>query len=263
MPGTKFETGIDLRGQRATNAADASAATDLVTKQQLDNAVVGLAWKSPAARVATTTNGTLATAFANGQTVDGVTLATGDRILLKNQTTQSENGIYTVNASGAPTRATDADSTAELQGAAIYVTSGTTNADTAWTQTTDNPTVGSSNIVWAQFGGGTLPIAGAGLVLTGSTIDAVAASGGGLQINANDMQVDATVTRIQTFATHASATSIAITHTLGKQFINAAVFITATGERIFPGEVATSTTVYTFTFGVAPGANTLTFVLEG
>src|SRR5688500_804482 len=109
MP-TKFETGIDLRGQRAVNAADASAATDLVTKQQLDNAIVGLAWKSPAARVATTTNGTLATAFANGQTIDGVTLVTGDRILLKNQTTQSENGIYTVNASGAPTRATDADS---------------------------------------------------------------------------------------------------------------------------------------------------------
>ena len=53
-------------------------------------------------RVATTANGTLSSAFANGQTVDGVTLATNDRILLKNQSTGSENGIYTVNASGAP-----------------------------------------------------------------------------------------------------------------------------------------------------------------
>lgn len=58
-------------------------------------------------RVATTANGTLATAFANGSTVDGVVLATGDRILLKNQTTTTDNGIYTVNASGAPTRAAD------------------------------------------------------------------------------------------------------------------------------------------------------------
>lgn len=263
MAGTKFEIGIDLRGQKATNAADASSATDLVTKQQLDNALLGLAWKAPAARVATTTNGTLATAYANGQTIDGVTLVTGDRILIKNQTTQTENGIYTVNASGAPTRSTDADSTAELHGAAIYVTSGTTNADTAWTQTTDNPVIGTNNIVWAQFGGGTLPVAGAGLTLTGSTLDVVGASGGGLTVNANDMQVDSTVTRVQTFSTHASTTSIAITHTLGKQFIHAQVFITATGERIFPGEVATSTTVYTFSFGTAPSANTLTFVLEG
>jgi hypothetical protein len=263
MAGSKFETGIDLRNQVASNAADGSNPTDLVTKQQLDAALVGLSWKSPGARAATTTNGTLATAFAAGQTIDGIVLATNDRILIKDQTTQTENGLYKVNASGVPTRTTDADSTSELNGAAILVTSGTTNADKAWTQSTDNPTIGVSNIVWAPLGGGTLPTAGAGLTLTGSTLDVVAASGGGLTVNANDMQVDATVTRIQTFSTHASATSIAITHTLGKQFIHAAVFITATGERIWPGEVATSSTVYTFSFGVAPTLNTLTFVLEG
>lgn len=111
----------------------------------------GLKWKN-AVKVATTTNGTLATAYENGDTVDGVTLSTGDRILLKNQTTQTENGIYTVNASGAPTRASDANIAAELEGATVTVQQGTSNANTTWTQTTDGITLGSSNIVWAQFG---------------------------------------------------------------------------------------------------------------
>jgi hypothetical protein len=111
-----------------------------------------LSWKQ-AVRAATTTNGTLATAFANGQSVDGVTLATGDRILLKNQTTGSENGIYTVNASGAPTRASDADSGAKLVNATVKVSEGTTNADTEWQCTTNATiTLGSTALTWAQFG---------------------------------------------------------------------------------------------------------------
>lgn len=117
-------------------------------------------WKAPV-RAATTTNGTLASAFANGQTVDGVTLVTADRILLKNQTTTTQNGIYTVNASGAPTRATDADTGAELLGAAMVVTEGTTNADTTWVCTTNATiTVGSTAIAFAQFSGGITALTG-------------------------------------------------------------------------------------------------------
>lgn len=107
-------------------------------------------WKAPV-KAATTTNGTLASAYENGDTIDGITLSTGDRILLKNQTTQTENGIYTVNASGAPTRATDADTAAELEGATVVVQRGTANADTVWLQTTDGITLGSSNIVWSRM----------------------------------------------------------------------------------------------------------------
>jgi len=81
---------------------------------------------------ATTANGTLATAFENGDTVDGIVLATGNRILIKNQSSQAENGIYTVNASGAPTRATDFDSWTEIVGAFVSVESGTVNAGTQW-----------------------------------------------------------------------------------------------------------------------------------
>jgi len=83
-------------------------------------------------RVATTTNGTLATAYENGDTIDGIVLATSDRILIKDQSAPAENGIYTVNASGAPTRATDFDAWTEIVGAFVSVESGTVNAGTQW-----------------------------------------------------------------------------------------------------------------------------------
>lgn len=119
-----------------------------------------VAYKAPV-RVATTANGTLATAFANGQTVDGIVLATGDRILLKNQTASAANGIYVVAASGAPTRATDFDDWAEVPGAIIAVLVGTTNADTAWLCTSDaGGTLGTTPIIFTQFGAGVVfPIA--------------------------------------------------------------------------------------------------------
>ena len=80
--------------------------TDAVNKNYVDSIAVGLTWKN-SVRVGTTVNGTLATDFEDGDTVNGVTLATGDRILLKAQTSAVENGIYVVNATGAPTRASD------------------------------------------------------------------------------------------------------------------------------------------------------------
>lgn len=137
-------------------------------KNYVDNKVAGLSWKA-SVRAATTTNGTLATAYENGDTIDGVVLATGDRILIKNQTTQTENGIYTVNASGAPTRATDANSGAELVNATCLVQEGTVNAETQWTQTTNAPiTIGATNIVFAAINVGTYS-AGNGLSQSGNT----------------------------------------------------------------------------------------------
>lgn len=115
------------------------------------------AWKD-VVRAASTANGTLATAFENGDTLDGVTLATGDRILLKNQSSAAENGVYTVNASGAPTRATDADAGSELVNATVPVSEGTTNADTTWICTTNAPiTVGSTSLTFSAFAGTTSP----------------------------------------------------------------------------------------------------------
>ena len=142
----------------ATLAANSNTrvATQAAVKAYVDAKVAGLSWKQ-AVRAATTAAGTLASDFENGDTLDGVTLATGDRILLKNQSSASENGIYVVAASGAPTRATDADAGAELVNASIYVSEGTANADTQWTCTTNAPiTLGSTSLAFAQLtsGGG-------------------------------------------------------------------------------------------------------------
>jgi hypothetical protein len=103
-------------------------------------------------RVATTAAGTLASSFENGDTVDGVTLATNDRILIKDQSSSAENGIYTVNASGAPTRATDMDSWTEVPGSFVAVEEGTVNADTVWLCTSNQGgTLGSTAIVWSKW----------------------------------------------------------------------------------------------------------------
>lgn len=116
-------------------------------KAYVDAAALGIvtSWKAPVVN-ATTANITL----SGEQTIDGV-LTSASRILVKNQSTQSENGIY-VTAAGAWARSSDANAAAELEGAAVMVQQGTANANTTWIQTTDGITLGSSNIVWTQLG---------------------------------------------------------------------------------------------------------------
>lgn len=106
-------------------------------------------------RVATTGNGALATAYAAGQTVDGVVLATGNRILLKDQTTGSENGIYVVQASGAPLRASDAASSALMgSGHMVQSSEGTANGGMRWLCTTVDPIVlGTTALVYKRSDG--------------------------------------------------------------------------------------------------------------
>lgn len=161
-------TGIDCNNQRILAVADPSGNTDGANKQYVDARVAGLSWKDEVV-AATTANGTLASAYENTDALDGVTLATNDRILVKDQTDPKENGIYTVNASGAPTRATDADSTTDLNNATVFVLGGTVNIGRAYTQTTKSPVIATDNIVFAIFGGGTTYTAdGQGIELSGS-----------------------------------------------------------------------------------------------
>lgn len=144
---------VNINGNKITNAADGSAASDYATFGQLSAVIAGLDFKG-SVRAATTTNGALATAYENGDAIDGVTLATGNRILLKNQTSAAENGIYTVNASGAPTRATDFDSSAEASpGALIPVEEGTVNGDSLWLHTTNGPiTLDTTSLTFQRIG---------------------------------------------------------------------------------------------------------------
>jgi hypothetical protein len=153
-----------------TPTDDAHAAT----KGYVDAARSGLDVKA-SVRVATTAPVLLASGLENGDTLDGVTLATGDRVLVKDQSTGSENGIYVVQATGAAVRATDADVSAEVTaGMFTFVAEGTTNADSGWVLTTnDTVTLGTTALTFAQFSGAGQITAGDGLTKTGNTINAV------------------------------------------------------------------------------------------
>ena len=150
-----FTGNQSMGGNLLTNLSTPSAGTDAANKNYVDTAISGLNSLFDAkgsVKVATSTAGTLATSFANGQTVDGVVLATNDRILIKNQASQAENGIYVVNASGVPTRATDMDVWTEVPGAFVAVEEGTANADTIWLCTSNQGgTLGSTAITFQQI----------------------------------------------------------------------------------------------------------------
>ena len=163
---------LALSGGTMTGAITLSGApsSDLhaATKAYVDGVAEGLHIHA-SAMAATTANVALATALENGDVLDGVTLATGNRILVKNQTTTSENGIYVVQASGQPTRATDFDTALEVDsGDFVFVSGGTVNANTGWVQTSQPATVGTDPITFSQFSGAGTYSAGNGISLNGT-----------------------------------------------------------------------------------------------
>ena len=210
---------VSFNSQKITNLATPTAAGDAVNKSYADSLSAGLDPKA-SVRAATTAAGTLATSFENGDAIDGVTLATGDRILIKDQADAAENGIYVVAASGAPTRADDADTGAELSGGAfVFVEEGTVNADTGWVASHNGePTLGTDDVTFTQFSGAGTIVAGAGLTKTGSTIDAVGTADR-ITVNADSIDIAATyvgqasITTLGTIATGTwEATDVAVAH---------------------------------------------------
>lgn len=188
--GTRAFTGsVSLGGNQITSLADPTLSTDAATKAYVDSLIQGFDWKQ-SVRAASTANGTLSSAFANGSVIDGVTLATGDRILIKDQTTGSENGIYVVNASGAPTRASDADASGDMTaGVTVFISEGNTQGNSAWSITTDDViTLGTTAITFTQVAGGSLYSAGDGLTLSGSAFQ-VNAADASIQVNADNIAV--------------------------------------------------------------------------
>jgi hypothetical protein len=147
---TQNANNVALTGGTITGLGDPSASSEAATKNYVDNLVTGLRTRV-IARVASTANVVLASGLENGDTLDGVTLATGNRVLLKNQTTTSQNGLYTVVASGTASRDTEFDIISEIAGQLILISEGTTNADTMYLCTTDtSATLGSSAITYTQ-----------------------------------------------------------------------------------------------------------------
>ena len=180
---------VSLNSQKITNLADPTSAQDAATKAYVDATKQGLDVKD-SVHVATTANITL----SGTQTIDGVVLVAGDRVLVKNQTTASENGIYDVVSGGAWTRSVDANSSAKVTaGMFVFVEEGTANADSGWVLTTDSPiTLNTTGLSFTQFSGAGQLIGGAGLVKTGNTLDVGTASASRIVVNADSIDLATT-----------------------------------------------------------------------
>lgn len=176
--GTRAFTGDqDMGSHKLTGLSNGVSGTDAVNLNQLTAAINGQDIKA-SVRGASTANITVASALVNGATFDGVTVATGDRFLLKDQTAAAENGIYIVAASGAASRATDADTSAEVTGGlTVWVNEGTVNADTQWTlATNDAITLGTTALTFMQSGGAQVTV-DSSLTKTGNQLGRAALTG--------------------------------------------------------------------------------------
>jgi hypothetical protein len=166
LAGGTMTGAIAMGTSKITGLGTPTDAADAATKAYVDALGEGLHIHASVV-AATTANITLATDVENGDTLDGITLATGNRILIKNQSTASENGIYVVAASGAPSRAADFDSPAEIDGGDfVFVTGGTANDNKGFVQINTVGTVGTDAIEFSQFSGAGTFVAGNGLTLT-------------------------------------------------------------------------------------------------
>ncbi|MFC4014705.1 hypothetical protein ACFOY2_46295 [Nonomuraea purpurea] len=214
----------DFGGGKLLNAGDATADTGVPSwgqvKNLLTSTVSNLDYKG-SVRVASTGNVSISTAPA---TLDGITLAAGNRLLLKNQTAAAENGLYVFTAAGQPlTRATDADANSEVTpGLWVTVEEGATHADTAWWITTDGPiTVGTTAIVFSPF-----PLTSGG---DSSGYDAVGPATAG--------------------------TTWTVTHGLGTKKLVVQVWDVATDEEVDVKKVATNDNTVTISAGVTLAQN--------
>lgn len=223
---------FDHGGFKAINLADGTNPQDAITKNQLDLAIQGIKWKE-GVRAATTENITP----SGAQTIDGVAVAVGDRVLLKNQTTAGTNGIYVVSASSW-TRSTDANTSLEVLNSACFVSEGSVNGNSVWTMTTDaSVTLDITALTYVQLGSATIYTAGTGV-----------------NISSNVVSLDlSTATRKFSAAIgDGTSTTLTVTHNLNTQDIGVSVYDTATRTGVLADWSANGINTVQFTFGLAP-----------
>lgn len=147
---TQASNNVSITGGSISGLGSPSSGSEPATKTYTDNLVAGLKTRI-ICRVATTANVDLTADLQNGDTIDGVTLSTGDKVLVKDQSTASQNGIYDVVASGTSSRNTDFDSIAELSGQMVVIQEGSTNDNKIFLCTTDSDaTLSSDSITFTQ-----------------------------------------------------------------------------------------------------------------
>ena len=180
---------VSLNSQTITNLGAPVNASDAATKSFVESTAQGLDVKDSCV-AATTANITISTALNNGDTLDGVTLSTNDRVLVKDQSTASENGIYVVGSS--PARADDLAAGADAAGMFTFVEQGTVNADNGFVCTSNkgSAVVGTNNLAYAQFSGAGQITAGDGLDKSGNTLSVDLKANGGLVIESTEIALD-------------------------------------------------------------------------
>jgi hypothetical protein len=241
---------------------------DAATKYYVDQAVQGLTWKK-AANLLSVVNVSLtgSTNTLNIDTYGNLTSADdGYRIVLTNQTTDTEDGIYVYNDNGTSytlTRATDANPYTELIGATIYIQEGTTKAGTSWSQQNHYLTSFAGQD-WVQISGVGIYTAGNGIAITDNVIAADA--GTGITVNGSGINIDTSVvvTKYAASVGDGSATSYTVTHNLGTKDVVVSVYDNSSPYAEVICDVQhTSTTAITLLFSVAPTSNQYRVVVHG
>lgn len=243
---------LSINSQRLVSVADPQNAQDAATKAYAD-ALISTGNNKGTVRVASTASVSLT---APGAAVDGVTLVSGDLILLKNQATGSQNGIYIwTGAAATLTRATNADTSAEVRaGLYVFVSEGTLNGDNGFTLTTDDPiALNTTALTFTQTSGAGQIVAGAGLTKSGNQIDV--GTGTGIIVNADSIQIDPAVvpTKFAQAIGDGVSAAITVTHGLGTRDVSAVRVIrnSSPWDEVQPTITFPTTNTATFTFSTA------------
>ena len=259
----KIFTDFDFQSvSKVTNLPSPSANGDAAPKSYVDSLVEGLAWKD-SCRVATQANLNLS---SPGATIDGITMASGDRILVRAQTTTAENGIYVWNgAAVAATRSLDASTFAELEQAVTTVEEGT-SAATSYRQDQVNGTIGSSAVNWTTFGtsapAASETTAGIAEIATQAEVN----TGTDDLRFVTPLKLASWSGRIKKYAVSigdGTNTSYTVTHNLGSLDVNVTVFQNSTGDEVITDVTHATTNTLTIVFATAPASNAYRVVVIG